>query len=164
MVIGRLGRPHGVRGVMHARPTGVTLAGLQPGETVHVMHAGGGASREVLSVEGSGERLRLRLSGVDDRDAASALAGAFLSVPAARVRVPDAPDTFLVSDLVGCAVHAGDVVLGTVTDVLPAPANDALEVRTADGATVLLPFTADAVRDIDAAARRITVREGLVGD
>ena len=163
VVIGVLGRPHGLRGALRARPTGATLATIAPGERVLLARPGGGeaAERAVAWVEGGGDRLRLALEGVDGRDAAAALTGSVVAVPAARVAVPADPDTFLVSDLVGCAVRAGDRPLGTVTDVHAGPANDALEVSGGEG-TVLVPFTADAIVQLDLGARAIAVREGLV--
>ena len=40
-MIGRIGRPHGVRGAVHARPSGRTLAEIAVGESVEVRPAGG---------------------------------------------------------------------------------------------------------------------------
>lgn len=161
-MIGHLGRPHGVRGALHARPTGATLETIRPGESLHVAPVGAPPrSLTVAGLEGAGERLRMRLQGVDDRDAAAVLAGATLAVHEERVRVPAEDDTFLVTDLLGCELVLGDRPLGPVTDVHSGPANDALEVAAADG-PVLVPFTADAVRELDVAGRRIVVRADLL--
>jgi 16S rRNA processing protein RimM len=162
VVIGRLGRPHGVRGVLHARPTGATLATLEPGERVWIVAEGSPArSMTVTSLEGAGERLRLRLDDVDDRDTAAALTGAVIEVPAGRVVAPDDPDTYFVEELIGCEARAGERPLGEVTEVHAAPANDVLEVAGPEG-PLLIPFTADAVQDIDLPARVIRVRADLL--
>jgi ribosomal 30S subunit maturation factor RimM len=68
-----------------------------------------------------------------------------------------------VRDLVGCQVLLGERALGPVTDVVPGPANDALEVAAVGGA-VLVPFTADAVRDLDVPGGRIVLRPDLFGE
>ena len=65
----------------------------------------------------------------------------------------------------------GDRPLGEVREVFSGPANDVLEVAPAPvaddpGATappVLIPFTADAVVDLDVPGRRIVIRPDLLG-
>jgi 16S rRNA processing protein RimM len=102
----------------------------------------------------------LVFEGVASRDDAATLAGAEIAVDGARVARPDDPDTFFVHELVGCAVLLGDRPLGTVRQVLAAPANDILEVAT-DADVLLVPFTADAVTDLDVPGRRIGLRADL---
>ncbi len=164
VVIGTLGRPHGIRGAVHARPSGPTLATLAPGEEVEARPRGGGAPRRLTLVGRAGMDAApiLSFAGVESREAAAELAGALLAVDAGRVPAPDDPDTYLVSDLVGCVVLLGDRALGPVAEVVAGPANDALEV-SAEGGPLLVPFTADAVRDLDLAGRRIVLRPDLFG-
>ena len=57
----------------------------------------------------------------------------------------------------------GERPLGTVREVLAAPANDILEVAT-EGEVLLVPFTADAVTGLDVPGRRIVLRADLFGD
>jgi 16S rRNA processing protein RimM len=104
----------------------------------------------------------LRFAGVDGREGAETLAGGLLRVPASRLpRDPD-PDVVFVRDLVGCRVLMGDRDLGTVADVLARPANDVLEVARPGAPAVLVPFTRDAVVDLDVPGRRIVVRRDLL--
>ena len=49
-----------------------------------------------------------------------------------------------------------------MTAVHDTPANDVLEV-SGDAGVLLVPFTADAVADLDLPSRRIVVREDLFG-
>ncbi|MEQ8832920.1 MAG: ribosome maturation factor RimM [Miltoncostaeaceae bacterium] len=170
VIVGHVGRPHGVRGVVHARPTGPTLGALPIGEAIEVRPREDAPARSLrlLAREGSGERLRLTLEGVGDRDAAAALAGAVLEVAAERIVVPEDPDTWLVTDLVGCRVvevddAGGERDLGPVSEVHGLPANDVLEVAGSAG-RLLIPFTADAVVEVAVPARTIRVRSGLVVD
>ena len=174
VVIGRIGRPHGVRGAVHARPSGPTLAGIAVGESVEVRPAGGPPRTLVLTGRaGTTEGPILTFDGVASREDAAALTGAELAVALERVAALDDPDTFFVRDLVGCRVLLGDRPLGEVREVFSGPANDVLEVAPASGADgpdatapgppVLIPFTADAVVELDVPGRRIVVRPDLLG-
>ncbi|MCU0306158.1 MAG: ribosome maturation factor RimM [Thermoleophilia bacterium] len=171
VVIGRLGRPHGVAGALRATPTGPTLATLRPGEEVVARPplprsgAPGAVPRgRRLRVASLGEgpgALLIRFDGVATREDAAALTLADLVVPASRLPAPADPDELYVRDLIGFRVLAGDDPLGPVTGVHPAPANDALEVA-APGGPLLLPFTADAVVELDREARTIRIRPDLL--
>jgi 16S rRNA processing protein RimM len=162
VVIGTIGRPHGIAGAVHSRASGPTLETIAPGDVVEVRPRGGEPRRlTVESRAGMADQPILRFAGVEGRDAASALTGAAIAVEADRVRALDDPDTFFVRDLIGCAVLLGDTPLGPVTEVHAGPANDALEVAAAEG-PVLVPFTGDAVRELDLPGRRIVLRPDLL--
>lgn len=160
VVIGEVLRAHGVRGAMRVRPTGATLDDLRPGEVVMLVPREGPARPLTVVAVSAGPILTVE--GVDDRDAADALRGARLEVPESRLPAPGAPDEFYVRDLVGCAVLLDGVEVGTVAEVHTRPANDVLEVHRAAGDPLLLPFTHDAVREVDLAGRRIVVRADIV--
>ncbi len=165
MVIGLIGRPHGVRGAVRVRPTGPTLASLAPGEAVEVRPAGGGPARRLVVAErrGTGERPVLAFEGVTTREQAAVLGGAEVAVAPERIVPLDDPDTFYVRDLIGCRVLVGERPAGPVTEVHGGPANDVLEVAAEEG-PLLVPFTADAIRELDVPGRRIVVRPDLFGD
>ncbi len=166
VVIGRIGRPHGVGGEMRVLPTGATLMTVRPGD--HVMLAGAGAgpgrAAEVIALRPVDRGVLVRIRGVDAREDAAALTGATVSVSPDRLAAIVEPDEFYVRELVGCVVCAGDAVLGTVTEVSPGAANDALVVTTEAGQQILVPFTKDAVTGLDLAARRVLIRDDLLGD
>ena len=168
-MIGRVGRPHGVRGAVRARASGPTLAGIAVGESLEVRPAGAPPRTLVVTGRaGTSDGPILTFDGVATREDAAALTGAELAVPAERVPPIDDPDTFLVSDLVGCRVLVGDRPLGEVREVFAGPANDVLEVvgppgeGSDAGTPVLIPFTADAVVQLDVPGRRIVVRPDLL--
>lgn len=66
--------------------------------------------------------------------------------------------SYYVADLVGMEVlDERGVHVGVVRDVVPGPANDALELETG----VLLPLVEDCVRDIDLEGRRVLLNPGF---
>lgn len=97
-----------------------------------------------------------RMDGVTTKEQADALKGVRLSVP--RSVLPELPDDeFYHSDLIGLEVmDAGGALLGRVKAVHDHGAGDLLEVIPQNGsATVLLPFTKEAVPTVDLGAGRL---------
>lgn len=165
IVIGEIVRAHGIKGWVRVRATGATLDGIAVGEHVEVTGRDGAGVRDVLGVDGVPPRMLLLLSGVTDRTGAEALAGAVIRVPRARLDTELDDDTFYVTDLLGFTVVIGDRMVGIVREVQTGRGNDLLEVGSDEGGregVVLVPFTHDAITDLDTAARRITVRGDLL--
>jgi 16S rRNA processing protein RimM len=98
------------------------------------------------------------VAGVVDRDAAEALRGTLLYVP--RGRLPEAgEEEWYHADLIGLqATDQDGAALGRVTAVHDFGAGDLLEIDPGAGETVLVPFTRDAVPEVDVASGRIVVR------
>ena len=97
-----------------------------------------------------------RLSGVASKEQADALRGVRLYVP--RDRLPGLPDDeFYHADLIGLEVFdTGGTALGRIRAVLNHGASDLLEIEMqGQSATVLLPFTQQAVPTVDLTAGRI---------
>jgi 16S rRNA processing protein RimM len=155
IVVGRVGRAHGLDGSVYLDGHGGAVP-IELGTTVAV----GGRPARVLGRRGTAERPILRFDLAADRDAAEALRGQEVTVPADRLPEP-AENEYHHVDLIGCAVVAGDRALGEVARVLAYPANDVLEVRGGD-AEVLIPFAADVVLEVDIGGRRIRVREDFL--
>ena len=122
VVIGRIGRPHGIQGAVHARASGQTLATLRVGETVDVRTREGDVRRLVLAGRsGLADSPILAFEGLSSREDAAVLTGGDIAVDGARVGRPDDPDTFFVREMVGCEVLVGERPLGTVREVIAAP-------------------------------------------
>ena len=117
-VVGRVGRPHGVRGDVAVEVrTDEPARRFAPGSTLLSDHA----TRPELVVERhrwhSG-RLLVHFRDVEDRSAAEQLRGATLSVVLDPDETPDDPDEFYDRQLVGLAVVGLDgVQLGEVVAV-----------------------------------------------
>lgn len=93
----------------------------------------------------------LHLQGIDDRSAAEAVVGQELLVEASD-RPALQPGEFHLLDLVGLEVRllADGSAIGRVSDLIHA-GNDLLAVERADGRTVLIPFVAAIVPEVNLA-------------
>ena len=109
----------------------------------------------VLDLGADAGVLRQRLTAA--RDAAEALKGTKLWV--ARERLPRTDeDEFLYSDLIGMAVLGTDgQTLGTVTAVHDFGAGDVLDIALSPKGNLMVPFTRDAVPEIDVSGRSLVV-------
>jgi 16S rRNA processing protein RimM len=154
---GRVGRPHGLDGSFHVtRPDARLLA------VVEELWVRGRAER-IDRRAGTAERPILRLAGHGGRDAAEALRGTPLAVPADRLP-PLAEGEYWEHELAGCTVWDRDLLVGVVRRLVYLPSCEALEVARDDGAELLVPLVRDAIRAVDVAARRIDVDLAFLGE
>ena len=162
VVIGRVAKAHSIRGAIRARATGATLGTVEAGDSICLrLPTGVDRQVEVVGVAGTPTNPIFTLIGVSDRAQAEVLRGAEILVSATNLGALDDPEAVYVRDMIGCQVWCGKRLLGMVTDVHEAPANDFLEVQ-AEGGTILVPFTLDAIPHLDVSTRRIEVRAGLI--
>jgi 16S rRNA processing protein RimM len=147
VVVGRVGRPHGLDGAFVVENPSDDARWFAPGSRLLV---DGAEAEVVLARRGGGGRRVIKL----DRDVTR---GTPLEV--ARVALPPtAEDEYYVFELVGLdVVEEGGRPLGRVVSVEPGVANDALALD----AGTLLPLVGECVRDIDLEARRILVAPGF---
>ncbi len=114
---------------------------------------------------GRGGEIRLRLEGVDDRNAAEALRGCLVLIDAADLE-PLGEDEFYWHELVGCTVEteAGERV-GTVREIWNTGGHDVLVVA-GQGGQVLVPTVREIMKEVDRAAGRIVIESipGLLGE
>jgi 16S rRNA processing protein RimM len=164
LVVGRIGRPHGVRGdvTVEVRTDDPELR-FAPGTAIATDPAGRGP----LVIEGRRWHkgmLLVAFEGVHDRDAAEELRGTMLVIDSADVTPPDDPDEFHDHQLIGLAVQtvAGEPV-GEVEDVLH-HGQDLLVVRRKGQDDALIPFVKALVPEVDLEAGRLVVDppEGLL--
>jgi 16S rRNA processing protein RimM len=161
IVVGRLGGPHGVRGEMRLFPETDFPERLRAGRRVLVCpRAGPPFPTEIRSARpGPGGVWLLAVHGVDSPEAARRFAGGTLCVSAADL--PPLPEGhYYHHQLVGLTVLRPDGrPLGRLAEILHTGANDVFGVRTAEGGTVLVPATRDAVAAIDLEAGVVRLRD-----
>jgi len=163
-VVGRVARAHGLRGqVVVNVGTDFPEERFRPGAALFVKRGGAIERLEVAAVRFHQNRPVVAFRGVDDWNAAAALAGLDLRVPRESLaELP--PGMFYHHDLVGCAVETeAGAPVGVVAEVEGAADGSRLVVRTPRG-DVLVPLAAEICTTIDPAARRIVVNppEGLL--
>ena len=94
---------------------------------------------------------------VADRDAAAALTGQLIGVPAAALPEIAGDDEFYWRELVGCQViSTTGENLGVIDHLLETGANDVMFIR-GDGGETLVPFVDEFVESVDIAGRKVTV-------
>lgn len=99
-----------------------------------------------------------RIEGVADRTKVEALKGQRLYIARDALPEPEDTDEFYHADLVGLTVvDEMETECGTVTAVYDFGGGDMIEVRPADGPTVLVPFTLASVPTVDLAKGKLIV-------
>lgn len=159
VVIGRIGRAHGVRGEVSVD---VRTDEPQRRFTVGARLSVDGSDRTLVirTVREHQGRLLIVFDGVGDRTAAEALRGNVLVVDVDPAEAPDDPEEFYDHQLVGLAVRSTDGAdIGTIAQVVHLPAQDALTVRTSDGREILIPFVEALVPTVDVAAGHVLVAD-----
>jgi 16S rRNA processing protein RimM len=154
---GRVGRPHGLDGSFYVTQPRAAL--LELGRTLLVA----GRPLEVVRRAGTDARPILRLDGCADRSAAEALRGSDLLVPQTEAPALE-EDEWWPEQLEGCAVHDGEVEVGTVRTLRALPSCEVLEVARAGAPDLLVPLIRDAVREVDVEARRIEIDLAFLGE
>ncbi len=147
---------HGVRGDVRIKSFTV-----QPGDLVAYGPLSDISGDRIFRVTLLGEvrgLLRAHIAGIDDRDAAQALAGVELYVDRERLPTPG-DEEYYHSDLIGLRAERDDgTPVGVVTALYEFGAGDMLELALETGGSAVLPFTKAVVPLIDIEAGRIVVR------
>jgi 16S rRNA processing protein RimM len=160
MVVGRVLRPHGLRGELVIEILSDAPERFAPGAAVAAGDPDSGGPLRPLEVSAARlhqGRMLVRFAGVEDRDAAEPLRGNLLSIPLEAARELGR-DEFWRHQLVGLrVVDAEGNERGVVDDVLPGAAHDLLQVRRPDGVDVLVPVVA-ALVTVELEAGRVVVQ------
>ena len=170
VVVGRIGKPHGIRGevTLDVR-TDEPERRFAPGTTLRA-GAPAGADRRPASLTVARARwhqstLLVTFEELDDRNAAEAARGTVLHATIGPDDMPEDPDEYYDHQLVGLdVVDLDGTLLGQVKALVHGSAQDLLTVRTPDGRDTLVPFVSALVPEVDLDAGRIVVadRPGLV--
>ena len=169
VVIGRIGKPHGLRGEVTVElRTDEPERRFAAGTTVRAETPRGSAAPwpalTVSATRWHQTTLLVRFDELPDRTTAEAARGLLLHATVPADETPDDPDEFYDHQLVGLAAHDLDGArLGEVTAIIHG-AQDLLQIHTSDGRDALVPFVSALVPEVDLAAGRVVVadRPGLV--
>lgn len=165
LLIGVMGRPHGLDGELALRPYGGTFD-LEGVPALLIERDGRRVECPVRDSRLTAQGWLVRLQGVDSRQAAEALTNAPVRVWR-RLLPPLDPGEFYVEDLVGCQVETEEgKALGMVQGIFWNGAHDIMTIVAPAGGgadakgspqEVLIPVVPAFVRAVDAPARRVVV-------
>ena len=155
IAVGKITSAHGIRGEVSVLVLTEVSERFDPGASLHLEDG------RVLHIETSrphqGGRL-VKFAEVPDRTAAERLGGQYLLVPRSELgALPEG--TWWPHQLEGCdVITESGRSLGTIREVVLAPANDIWVTGPPDHET-LIPALKDVVVDVDLEARRVVVKE-----
>jgi 16S rRNA processing protein RimM len=157
VVVGRIGRPHGIRGEVTVETrTDEPDERFAPGAVLSV-----DAPVDSLVVERThwhSGRLLVTFRGIEDRTAAEGLRGLLLHVERGEDETPEDDDEYYDSTLEGCRIELLDGThVGVVREVVHLPSQDLLVAVTDDHREVMVPFVTAMVPRVDVAARLIVI-------
>ncbi len=164
VVVGRIGRPHGVRGevTVEVRTDDPDLR-FAPGAVLRTEPTDRGPLT-IAACRWHREVLLLAIDGVESREAAEELRNTELHVPVADLPALEDPNVYYDHQLVGLTARLPDgTELGTVSAVRHEGA-DLLVVRRVEGGELLVPFVTAIVPTVDVPGGVVVVDppEGLL--
>ncbi len=158
ILIGTLGAPHGVRGLVKVFP----LSGqpdLFASPRLFYTQPQGGRSLKVSLARVGPKSILVAVEGVADRTAAEGLTGLKLYLPRADFPELEA-GAYYHADLIGLrALDGQGRAVGVVAGVENFGAGDLLEIRPDTGESFYLPFTESFVPEVDLHARTVRVED-----
>ncbi len=164
VLVGRVARPHGLRGQVVVHPeTDFVEERFHPGNVLWTRSAGGDVRLTVASARLQGHRPVIAFEGVQSIEDAERLAGVELRIPEEELR-PLAHGTFYQHQLVGCSVETvSGASVGEVARVSGGVAGSILAIDGPRG-EILIPLAAEICVDVDVEARRIRIEppDGLL--
>ena len=153
VTVGRVGAPWGLAGHVNVTALSSNPARFRVGAELLIA----GVSRRVEERRERRGHPVVRFAGVRDRDGAEALRGAPIEIEGEELPPPPAGWHY-VHDMLGLAVTTvGGSEIGELVEVLATGANDVYVVRDGAGREVLVPATAEVVREVDLARRRLLI-------
>lgn len=155
-----IGAAHGIKGELRVKTfTGEPLALADYGP----LYARDGRAFQIVDIRPANTVVVVRFKGVNDRNAAEALAGTELFVDRSMLPDDGEEDEFYHADLVGLEVRDDAGVIGKVVAVHNFGGGDILDVTLGERKGVLIPFTQAAVPDVSIAEGFIQVDPAAAG-
>lgn len=157
VVVGRIGRAHGLRGEVAVEVlTDAPEVRFADGADVHLVDRD--LTLRVTRTRWHSGRLLVTFEQVADRTAAEALRGQFLGCAIDTDEAAPDDDEFFDWQLIGLPVRLADGAdLGVLTEVVHLPGHDLLAVQTPAQREVLVPFVAQIVTSVDLDAGVVTI-------
>jgi 16S rRNA processing protein RimM len=156
--VGRIGKPHGVRGDLFLSLTSDLVQRREVGAQLIIFDSSGKRTLTITSSRPQQDRWVVHFEGIDDRNAAEKLTNKFLY--AAPI---DGAEGLWVHQLIGSEVEdTSGVSWGICTGVLNNPAHDLLELES--GVLIPMPFVLSCDEGITVIDPPAGLREALLSD
>jgi len=156
--VGRIGKPHGVRGDLFLSLTSDLVQRREVGAQLIILDSSGQRTLTITASRPQQDRWVVHFEGIDDRNAAEKLTNKFLF--AAPI---DGADGLWVHQLIGSEVEdTSGVSWGVCTGVLNNPAHDLLELES--GVLIPMPFVLSCDEGITVIDPPAGLREALLSD
>ena len=156
--VGRIGKPHGVRGDLFLSLTSDLVQRREVGAQLIIFDSSGKRTLTITSSRPQQDRWVVHFEGIDDRNAAEKLTNKFLY--AAPI---DGAEGLWVHQLIGSDVEdTSGVSRGICTGVLNNPAHDLLELES--GVLIPMPFVLSCDEGITVIDPPAGLREALLSD
>jgi 16S rRNA processing protein RimM len=157
ILLGVIGRPHGVRGLVRvhshtAEPADLTAYGPLQGENGRKFEVSW-RGKGIAAVAELRDGVRVPVA---DRDAAARLINVRLYIERDRLPAPE-PEEFYLADLIGLEAVDGTGVVGRVAAVHDYGAGASLEIERGEAPPLLVPFTRSCAPEVDIAGGRVVV-------
>jgi 16S rRNA processing protein RimM len=169
VAVGRIGRAHGVRGLVKVLPYGDSLAEQRIGDRLELGPSARGTDQAVLTIAAlqphGNQLLLMQFEEITTRDEAEKLLGREVFLPPERLsRI--AEGEFYHYQLLGLAVvTTTGLQLGQLTGIIETGSNDVYVVER-DGKEVLIPALEGVIVSVDVTMGQMIVElpEGLIDD
>ena len=118
---------------------------------------------ELKVVGYSKELLRVKIKGINDRNAAEALIGTGFYINRDALPELEDDDEFYEADLIGLEVRQNNQAIGTVARLYNFGAGEIIEIKlTSNGKLEMLPFTKTYVPEVNVSGNYITVKSSMM--
>ena len=156
LVIGRIGRAHGVRGDLFVEPMTDEPDHRYADGTV--LMTSNDTTLTVATSKWHSGRFVVHFAGFDDRNSAETLRGLTLSIEVDPSQSPQDPDEYYDHQLIGLNVVLADGThVGTIGEVIHLPSQDLLTVLRVGQSEALIPFVTEFVPDVNLATKTVVI-------
>lgn len=156
VVVGRVVKPHGVRGELRVQPDTDFPERLGTLQQAVLVRDEESTPVRIEAVRTAGQALLVKIAGIDTPEDAGRWRGAYLAVPQELV-APLPEGRHYIFDVLGLLVETEDGrQIGTVDEVIRTPGHDVFVVRGAR--EILIPAISSVVLRMDMTTRRLVIR------
>lgn len=157
IVVGRFGRPFGVKGWIKLHSFTDPAEGILSYQPWHIKTRQGWQEIALQGSELKGESWIVKIKGIEAPETAKQLTTCDIAVE--RDQLPELDEgEYYWADLVGMKVVTGaGIALGTIENLFETGANDVVVVKDAEGHTHLLPYVPQVIKHIDTETKTVIV-------